>query len=173
MINDFFELIKNTKWIILCPWLFIGNKYALNNLQTTFWSSSFSSTWKNQQKKVNIRFHTNIFDAYRNTKTDKKLTGKISDFNDIKMQNWVRTGFHFQDFQCKPNEWKYLKQYAKPGVRSVSCYYLYIPNAPFIKQRIWQLEELPFFIKYLKTNANYIKDIISYTTIIYKNWQLY
>jgi len=174
-INEFFDLmlINNCKYSILCPWLFIGNKFFLVNMaQNTFWSASFSTDWKNTKKKVCCRFHTNIADVYKNTKNNKKLTGKISDFDNIKMK-WpiIRTGFHFQDFQCKKEEWKYLKKYAKKGVKSVSCYYLYIPNAPFIKQRIWQLNELPSFIAYLKKNASYIKDVIQYTEKIWQGWR--
>ncbi len=175
LVNDFFSLmIKNKcKYSILCPWLFIGNKFFLKNmLNSSFWSASFSSDWKNTTKKVCCRFHTNIKDIYIYTKHNKKLTGKISDFDNVKMKSpIVRTGFHFQDFQCKPEEWEFLQQYAKPGVRSVSCYYLYIPNAPFIKQRIWQLSELPTFIKYLKKYAPYIKDVISLTTKMWKEWK--
>jgi hypothetical protein len=175
LINDFFKLmIKNkSKYAILCPWLFIGNKFFLRNMiNTSFWSASFSTDWLNSNKKVCCRFHTNIDDIYSFTKKNKKLTGKISDFDNIKMKPpIVRTGFHFQDFQCSPEEWEFLQQYAKPGVRSVSCYYLYIPNAPFIKQRIWQLRELPMFIKYLKGNAGYIDDVISTTSKIWEGWR--
>lgn len=176
-INDFFKMLLKykIKYLLICPWLFIGNKFFLTNMlnKNHYWSASFATNWKNSNKKVCCRFHTNISDKFECTKNNGKLTGKISDFNDIKMKgNIVRTCFHFQDFQCTKKEWNYLKKYAKKGVKSVSCYYLYIPTNNFIKQRIWQLRELPSFIKYLKKNAGYISDVIERASKIWSGGKI-
>lgn len=70
-INEFFSLLieNGCKFSILCPWLFIGNKFFLKNMiNNSYWSASFSTDWKNSKKHVCCRFHTNISDLYKKTR---------------------------------------------------------------------------------------------------------